>query len=79
MALYIKDPEVDRLVERLATHRGTTKTEVVRQALRHEAQSVDLADDMVDQILALTRDLKKRAGPGATGTVDKAFIDDLYE
>lgn len=84
MPLYIKDPEVDRLAERLAAQRRTTKTEVVRQALRRELERVEATSgppgspDPLEQILALTRDLKARQGPNPL-PADKAFIDSLYE
>ena len=38
MPLYVKDPEVDRMAERLASLRRVSKTEVVRQALQHELE-----------------------------------------
>jgi antitoxin VapB len=79
MPLYIKDPEVDRMAERLASQRRLTKTEVVKQALRRDLERTEGQADMVEQVAALVRDLKSRAGPGATGKVDKAFIDSLYE
>lgn len=79
MALYVKDPEVDRLAERVSRLANVSKTEAVRRALRRELEHVEAPSDTIDQVLALVRDLKKRAGPGAPGKVDKAFIDSLYE
>ncbi|MEQ7156419.1 type II toxin-antitoxin system VapB family antitoxin [Brevundimonas aurifodinae] len=78
MPLYIKDPEVDRLAERLAAQRRMTKTEVVRQALRHELDRVGEPNEYVERALAFVRDLHARAGPDR-GFVDKAFIDSLYD
>lgn len=79
MALYVKDPEVDRMAERLSQLGQISKTEVVRRALRRELEQVEGPGDSLEQVLAIVRDLKARAGPGAPGKVDKAFIDSLYE
>ncbi|MCF3640239.1 type II toxin-antitoxin system VapB family antitoxin [Rhizobium sp. TRM95111] len=38
MPLYVKDPEVGRMAERLSTLRKVSKTEAVRQALMHELE-----------------------------------------
>lgn len=79
MPLYVKDREVDQMAERLSRIARISKTEAVRRALRRELDHVEAPNDMVEQVVALVRDLKKRAGPGAPGEVDKAFIDSLYE
>ena len=78
MALYVKDPEVDRLAERVSRLANVSKTEAVRRALRRELEHVEGPSDRIEQILELTRDLKRRAGPNPQ-PVDKAFIDSLYE
>lgn len=78
MPLYVKDPEVDRLAERLSTMRKVSKTEAVRQALTHELERVEAEPTLVEKALAMTRDLNRKyppIGPAA----DKAFIDSLYE
>lgn len=84
MPLYVKDPEVDQLAERLSRLGGISKTEVVKRALRRELERVEGSSgppgspDALEQILALTRDLKARQGPNPL-PADKAFIDSLYE
>lgn len=78
MALYVKDPEVDQMAERVSRIGGISKTEAVRRALRHELERLETPSDRLERILALTRDLKKRAGPNPQ-PVDKAWIDSLYE
>jgi antitoxin VapB len=78
MPLYIKDPDVDRMAERLAAQRRTTKTEAVKQALRHELERDESPSEFVERVLAFGRDLRARAGPNP-GVVDKDFIDSLYE
>jgi antitoxin VapB len=41
MALSVKDPEVDRLVRRLAQQRGTTMTGAIGLAVRNELERSD--------------------------------------
>jgi antitoxin VapB len=77
MALYVKDPEVDRLAAELAEIRNTTKTEVLRQALRLEMER-EKNDDFVERVMAVARRAKALGDPSRTQTVDKAFIDSLY-
>ena len=46
MALYVKDEEVGRLVERLAKARRQTKTEVLRQVLQKEIENLKMELDL---------------------------------
>jgi antitoxin VapB len=80
MALFIKDPDVDRMATLLAESRKTTKTEVVRQALRLELQREKKdEDDFVERVMAFARRVKAKGDPSKIQPVDKAFIDSLYE
>lgn len=78
MPLYVKDPEVDRLAERLAKRRNVSKTEAVRHALRRELEREDALPSLVEEGVAFVRALHKRARPKAGQPADKAFIDSLY-
>jgi len=78
MPLYVKDAEVDRLAERLATLQRTSKTEVVRQALTHELERLEGVPSLVEQGVAYVRALRARAALAKGLPADKAFIDDLY-
>jgi len=78
MALYVKDQEVDRLAERLATLRKLSKTEAVRQALRHELEREEGVPNLVEKGVAFARALQARGKPAGGQPVDKAFIDNLY-
>lgn len=78
MALYVKDPEVDRLVSELAEIRKTTKTEVIKQALRLEMER-EQKDDFVERVMEFARRVKAMGDPSKIQPVDKAFIDSLYE
>lgn len=78
MSLYVKDPEVNRLAQRLAALQQVSKTEAIRRALRHELEREDKTPSLVEQGLAFARSLRAKAGPKAGLPADKAFIDDLY-
>lgn len=77
MALYVKDPEVDRLAAELAEIRKTTKTEVIKQALRHELAQE--RPSLVEVGLEFARKLKAKGDPAKILPVDKDYIDSLYE
>jgi antitoxin VapB len=77
--LYVKDSEVDRLVERLASLRRVSKTEVVRQALQHELEREEAKPSLVEKGVAFVQALKARAQPSAARAADKAFVDSLYD
>lgn len=78
MALYVKDPEVDRLASELAEIRRTTKTEVVKQALQHEMER-EAKDDYVERVMEFARRAKALGNPKEGKPADKAFRDSLYE
>ena len=79
MPFYVKDPEVDRMAERLASLRRVSKTEVVRQALQHELEREEGRLSLVERGVAFVQALKARAQPAAARATDKAFIDSLYD
>lgn len=79
MALFVKDPEVDKLADRLVAIRKVSKTEVVRQALIHELERERAIPSLVEQGVDFCRALRARANPANTLPADKAFIDSLYE
>jgi antitoxin VapB len=79
MALYVKDPEVDQMAERLSRIGGISKTEAVRRALRRELEQVESPSEFVERVMAFTSALEARAPKARGKPVDKAFIDSLYE
>ncbi|HSI40526.1 MAG TPA: type II toxin-antitoxin system VapB family antitoxin [Xanthobacteraceae bacterium] len=79
MALFVKDPEVSRLAEQLATLKKMSKTEAVRQALRHELQREKAKPDLAAVSVAFCRALRARGNPAGGLPADKEFIDSLYE
>lgn len=79
MALYVKDPEVALIAGQLAELRKTTKTEVIRQALRHELEREGASPSLVEIGMAFARKVKAMGDPEKIQPVDKAYIDSLYE
>ena len=78
MPLYVKDPEVDRLAEKLSSLRRISKTEAVRQALSHELEREGGEPSLVEKALEFVRELDAKY-PKVGPPPDKAFIDSLYE
>jgi antitoxin VapB len=75
MALNIRDREVDELAAELAQLRGSTKTEAVKQALKHELERAKEKTTLWERIKPIQDQL---AGYADTGLVlDKAFYDEL--
>ncbi|MGV2098225.1 type II toxin-antitoxin system VapB family antitoxin [Rhizobium sp. 21-4511-3d] len=79
MALYVKDEEVGRLVERLAKARRQTKTEVLRQVLQKEIEREGIKPSLVEKGMEFARKLRAKGDPAAGQPAGKAFIDSLYE
>lgn len=79
MPLYVKDPEVDELAERLVSLRKVSKTEVVRQALKHELDRVENKPSLPEWGAAFVRALRAKGDPSIARPADKDFIDSLYE
>lgn len=79
MALYVKDREVDGLVRRVAALHRVSKTEAVRRALIHELERVGAEPTLVERGVSFARELRARAGAGACRSIDKTFIDNLYD
>jgi antitoxin VapB len=71
MALHIRDDETDRLVRRLAEHKGVGLTEAVRLAVENELRRIPLRERL--------RPMQQRLAkvPGTGLRADKAFFDDL--
>lgn len=78
MALYVKDPEVDRLAAELAEIRKITKTEALKQALKNELER-EAKDDFVERAVAFARMVRAQGNPERGQPADKAFRDSLYE
>ena len=76
MAFHVKDPRTDRAVRRLASLKGTSITETIRDAVeriyeadREKVPLIERLKPIQDRVAALSR----QGGQPA----DKAFYDDL--
>lgn len=75
MSLYIRDDQTAALVARLATERGISKTEAVRQAVTAALKQAHDAVPMHERVQAWRA---AHPFPPPTGlAADKAFFDDL--
>lgn len=79
MPLYVKDSEVEALAAKLASLRNVSKTEAVRDALRHELERETGKPSLVEVGIRFCRDLRARGNPQRGKPADKAFRDSLYE
>lgn len=79
MALYIRDPEVDKLVEEVQRLRKTaTKTEAVKNALRKEIEAAKAEMPLANR-LEKAIEMARALGPRNPDFDMKTFSDDLYE
>lgn len=80
-SLYIKDSETAALAAELAAQLGTTKTEVVRDALRRRKAEVAAQADIPKQDWLKWMKQYRAAHPLPPPTglkADKAFFDELW-
>ena len=76
MGIFIKDPETDKAVRKLAKLRGTTLTEAIRHAVLKDLLAAK--PDSEDALLA-ELDRKVASYPDTGLKADKEFYDGLYE
>jgi antitoxin VapB len=76
MTFYVKDPETDKAVRKLAKLKGTTLTEAIRSAVQAELERErsEINEKAIDAIIA-----KVASWPDTGLKADKAFFDSLYE
>ena len=76
MTFYVKDPETDKAVRKLAKLKGTTLTEAIRSAVQAELEreKSEINEKAIDAIIA-----KVASWPDTGLKADKAFFDSLYE
>lgn len=75
MPLNIRDAEVDRLAGQLAALNRTTKTQAVKDALRHELACAQMKQPLWERVKPLRDEIA--AYPDSGVIVDKAFFDEL--
>ncbi|SEM29527.1 antitoxin VapB [Roseovarius azorensis] len=78
MPLYIKDPDVDKLVDRyLAASGAKTKTEAVRAALLNSIAALENQETLAERVAKVQRKARA-AGLKPRATSDKPFMDELW-
>lgn len=79
-SLFIKDSETAALASELAAELGTTKTEVVRDALRRRKAELKLPNEKEPDWLEWMRAYRaEHPLPAPTGLkADKAFFDEMW-
>jgi len=79
-SLFIKDSETAALASELAAELGTTKTEVVRDALRRRKAELKLPNEKKPDWLEWMRAYRaEHPLPPPTGLkADKAFFDEMW-
>lgn len=78
MPLYIKDPDVDALVDRyLAASGAKTKTEAVRTALRNSIAALETRETLAERVARVQRKAVA-AGLKPREMDDKPFMDELW-
>jgi antitoxin VapB len=75
MPLNVRNDEVNRLAERLAARKRTTKTEAVKVALENELRRLDEATPLRERLRPLQERIAARPATGLDA--DKAFYDEL--
>jgi antitoxin VapB len=76
MGIFIKDPETDKAVRKLAKLRGVSLTEAIRSAVTRELELSEPSREDVE----LKKLQEEFASYPSTGLkADKAFYDSLYE
>lgn len=78
MALYIKDPEVDTLVERyLALSGAKNKTDAVRKALESCLKALEARETLAERVAKVQQNAAK-AGLRPRDFDDKKFMDEQW-
>ena len=75
MPLNIRNEEVNRLAERLATRKRLNKTDAVKLALENELRRLEEAVPLRERVRPIQQRVQKRPTTGLEA--DKAFYDEL--
>ncbi len=79
MPLYIKDPDVSAMAERLQKlTRAPSKTEAVRAALQRAIDTA-VGDESVEDLLKEAFKLADRIGPANPDFDQKAYSDEMWK
>jgi antitoxin VapB len=78
MALYIKDPDVDALVEKLQGMMATTKTEAVKAAVEEKIAREEKELSLLEKVEALRAELNAMFGEPDPNFNFKKFRDEMW-
>jgi antitoxin VapB len=76
MAFHVRDQATDAAVRRLATLKGKTLTETIREAVEHEYQRTCAGIPLVERLKPIQERFAALKKPGGL-PADKAFFDEL--
>jgi len=76
MAFHIRDAATDSAVRRLASLKGKTLTETVREAVEREYAAISETPSLIDRLRSVQAQFQALKRPGGR-PADKAFFDDL--
>ena len=77
MTLSIRHPEAEKLARDLASHEGTTMTDVVLQALRERVRVLKRKESPIESADRILRELGLKRQPGAHIPVPQSVYHDL--
>lgn len=80
MALYIKDSNVENLLDQVMKQGGVkTKVDAVRIALQHEVERIGRNTPLRDKFAAIRDKRSALLGSPIAGVDQKKLMDDLWE
>lgn len=80
MALYIKDPIVESLLDQIMKQGGVkTKVDAVRIALQHEVERISRNTPLRDKFAAIRDKRSDLLGRPIAGVDQKKLMDNLWE
>lgn len=80
MPLYIRDEEVNSLVEKvMKMTKAPNKTEVVRRAMLRELERDRQSTPLIEQVNQIRQRIKARMGNNPVEFDQKKFTDEMWE
>jgi antitoxin VapB len=76
MAFHIRDVATDSAVRRLASLKGKTLTETIREAVEREIAAISETPPLIDKLRSIQADFLMLKRPGGH-PADKAFFDEF--
>lgn len=76
MPFHVRDRATDLAVRRLASLKGRTLTETIREAVEREYAAISTIPPLIERLQSIQADFLALRRPGGL-PADKAFFDDL--